>query len=92
MSNSSAKASRAGHPVISIFALTVPVICGIGLLALRYQITAILFGALSFFAAISCLVLCLVSLLVREKPYWIVGLAFMANTLLIYSLTFIDLH
>ena len=92
MSNSSAKASQAGPPVISVFALTVPVICGIVLLALRYQMTAILFGFLSFFAAISCLVLCLVSLLVREKPYWIVGLAFVTNALLIYSLTFIDLH
>jgi hypothetical protein len=73
-------------------ALAVPIICAAVLLRLQYQISAFLPGLISLFLAVLCLLLCLASLLIRERPPWLAGVAFVANGLLLYSLTFINLH
>jgi len=75
-----------------VVALVVPVICGAVLLHLQYQISAFLPGLISLLLAVLCILLCLTSLLIRERPRWIAGVAFIANGLLLYSLTFINLH
>ncbi len=85
--------SRSGRPpVLSVVALAVPIICGAVLLRLEYQISAFLPGLISLILAVLSMLLCLAGLLIRERPPWIAGVAFMANGLLLYSLTFINLH
>ena len=84
---------RSGEPpVLSSIALVVPFICGATLLAFDFQAQAFLIGVLSFFMAIPSVLLCLCSLVIRERPRWIAGVAFLANCLLINSITFINLH
>ena len=84
---------RSGEPpVLSSMALIVPVLCGAALVAFENQIQAFLIGVLSFFLTIPSMLLCLGSLIIQERPRWIAGLAFTANALLMYSLTFINLH
>ena len=92
MTDPPGKSSSTEPPVLSLVALAVPVICGAVLLVFHYQTTAFLIGLLSFFLAVPSMLLCLLSLIIRERPRWIAGVAFAANCLLIYSLTFIDLH
>ena len=92
MTNQLAKTRSSEPPVLSLVALAVPIICGTVLLIFRYQNAAFLIGLLSFFLAVPSMLLCLLSPIFRERPRWIAGVAFAANCLLIYSLTFIDLH
>ena len=92
MPNQLAKTRSSEPPVLSLVALAVPIICGTVLLIFRYQNAAFLIGFLSFFLAVPSILLSSGSLVIRERPRWIAGLVFLANGLLIYSRTFIEVH
>ena len=92
MKNQTTNPRCGGTPVLSVVALAVPVLSGTVMLCLNYQISALLPGLISFFLAVPSLLLCLTSLVILERPRWIAAVALAANGLLIYSLTFIDLH